>query len=583
MVEHVREVPEHFPPSVAPRRRRSRDDIRRAVDWLVDELLASGVDTIFGVPGGALAPLLDALVDRPELRVVTNRHENHAVFAAAGYAQTTGRLGVALVTSGPGILNALNGLGSARTDHLPVLLIAGESARQGHGKGAVQEGSTYALGVVRMCSSIAKLAWEVPEGSSMIPMLRRSIATAMSGQRGPVVLSLPVNVQGQETSRPSVCSQSRTEFGVDSQALAHAVLALNSASSTFILAGSGLRGTEAPELLLELAERIQCPVATTPKGKGVFPEDHPLSVGIFGMGGHPSSSAALGTDTQTVLVLGSSLGEVATDGWNPALGGKRSLIHVDIDASRIGRNYVTDLAVVSDVAVFLRTVLPHIEGGRPKREFGRTFATDPSITAGPTGGLSPMYALQELENVVPDDTIFTADSGNNLFFATHYLTSKRPDAFVAFLGLGSMGSSLAGSVGVQLAAPERSVVSINGDGGFAMAAAELSTAALLHLPIIVAVLNDQRMGMVEYGLTQIFGRSLPYPTGPLDIASLARACGAESITITEAGQITAAAKQILARGGPLVLDIHIDPESPIPSNRRLEKLKEAGKKLKKGF
>ncbi|MEM6734053.1 MAG: thiamine pyrophosphate-binding protein, partial [Myxococcota bacterium] len=379
----------------------------------------AGVDTVFGVPGGALAPLLDALVDRPELKVVTNRHETHAVFAAAGYAQATGRIGVAMVTSGPGVLNALNGIGSARTDHLPVLLIAGESARDGHGKGAVQEGSAYALDVVGACSRLAKHAWEVTEASAVVPMLRQSIEIALDGAPGPVVLSLPVSVQGQETTRPTLSSNPPAIRSVDSDSLASAVLALNSSDPKLILAGSGVRSAGASHLLRDLAERLQCPVATTPKAKGVFPENHPLSVGIFGMGGHASSSKVLEDGVDTVLVLGSSLGEVATDGWNPDLQGRRTFIHVDIDAGRIGRVYATDLGIVSDVGTFLRTILPHVRPASGAARFGRELDSDPREPLGPSGLLSPKRALWELQQVLPEDAIFTADSGNNLFFASH--------------------------------------------------------------------------------------------------------------------------------------------------------------------
>ncbi|OGQ82984.1 MAG: hypothetical protein A2289_03790 [Deltaproteobacteria bacterium RIFOXYA12_FULL_58_15] len=552
-------------------KRRNRDTKSRTADVLVDVLVETGVEVVFGVPGGAIAPLYDALIDRPEIQVVITRHEGHAVFAAAGYAQTTGKLGVVLVTSGPGVLNTFNGLGSAYVDGLPVLLLAGEAARAGFGRGAIQEGSVYAVNIVGMASHVTKLAFEIPEANAASAMLRRAMSVATSGKRGPVLVSLPLNVLGTPIVRPTVGLEVPETCGIP-QGLDHVVKALQSSDTKTIFVGSGVRWGKGPQLLRQIAERLQCPVMTTPKAKGVFPESHPLSLGVFGMGGHDSARKHLAAGVDVLLVVGTSLNEVATDGWSEHLAARRSFVHVDIDATRIGRVYPTDIGVPAPAALVFGELLKHLPQAPVRKSGGITF--DRNASAIHEGApISAPRALWELQQVLPHDTIYTGDSGINLFFATHYLTIDHPDAFVCMLGLGSMGTSIGLAVGAQIGHPQRTVVSICGDGGFHMAAAELSTAAKSGLPIIVVVLNNGALGMVQLGNGAVYGRTPDYSTAPLCVGGLARASGADSLTIEHPGDIlTGVAAHRASKGvnKPLVLDVRFDPAVRIPTNRRFE-------------
>lgn len=559
-----------------PTARRNRDEPCRTADVLAAQLDRAGVEIVFGVPGGTIAPLFDALLDHRRIRTVTNRHECEAVFAAAAYAQASQKLGVVFVTSGPGVLNAINGIASAWADALPLLILAGEAPRPAFGRGAIQEGSVYALNLVGVLASITKMAAEVPDSASAPAMLRRAIATAEGGKRGPVVLSLPVDILNGRITPPHIALQVRPQFEIPSDAITRARKALGGGGRKVILAGSGARWGRGPELLRRLAERAQIPVMTTPKGKGVFPETHPLSLGVFGLGGHGSTSRYLEDGVEVTLVVGSGLGELATNRWSPLLRAHRSFIHVDIDATRIGRTYATDLAFAAPAELFLERLLEGMTPAATCAEHGVTYDLDPvESRTGASGKISAPRALWELQQVLPASTIFTTDSGSNLFLSIHYLRISEPDAFISFMGLASMGSGLPAAVGAQLARPDRRVVSVLGDGGFEMSLGALCTAAALKLPLVVVVLNDHTLGMVEAGNRAVYGRTPEYSTGPFDIGGFARACECDTATVSEPGELLRLGPLIRGRDRPLVINVEIDSGGPNPGDSRFDHLKRA--------
>jgi len=288
---------------------RSLPETMRGADLLVDMLEDAGVEIVFGLPGGAISPIHDALLDSP-IRTITTRHESGAMFAAAGYAHATRKLAVVAVTSGPGMLNAMTGLASAWCDGLPVLLLVGEVPRQDNGKGVLQDGSAHGLNLVEMARHVTKLSAEVPRASALPHMVRRAIATATSGKMGPVMLTLPIDVTMTMVMAPRISGAVTIAETMEPEELDEIVDLLCTASRPLILAGSGVRGGQAPERLRRVAELLRCPVATTPKGKGVFPESHPLSLGVLGMGGHRSTAEYLESGVDVVLAIGSSLGAI---------------------------------------------------------------------------------------------------------------------------------------------------------------------------------------------------------------------------------------------------------------------------------
>ena len=544
----------------------------RAADLLVHMLGDAGVDVVFGLPGGPISPVHDALLDST-IRVVTTRHESGAMFAAAGYAHGTGKLGVVAVTSGPGVLNAMTGLASAWCDGLPLLLLVGEVPRRAHGRGVLQDGSSYGLRITEIAAPLAKLVAEVPTASQLPHLLRRAITTAMSGKRGPVVLTLPMDITTAKIAAPKLAGSVSVGTTVPSEMIDEVAKLFAFAQRPLILAGSGVREHGAPAKLVTVAERLGCPVVTTPKGKGVFPENHRLALGVIGLGGHPSARNYLESGVDLVLALGTSLGDLATDGFDPLLQA-RAFVQVDIDSRQVGRSYSPTHSIVAaagDVLEALAARLP-----------ARTFPTQQALFEIPRGivrhalpasttpgRIAPQVALAEIQAVLPDDTIFTIDSGEHFVFAAHYLQTTRPDGFLFMAGLGSMGQSIGAALGASLAQPDRLVAAICGDGCFAMNAFEVATAVAEQVPIRVFVFNDERLGMVENGHEAVYGRRAPYPTTPMDVCAVAAGLGAATLRIDGPDQIVAAAQLIRTAPGPIVIDVRIDHAIRMPRRDRV--------------
>lgn len=538
----------------------------RGADLLVSMLASAGVDVVFGLPGGAISPVHDALLDH-SIRVITTKHEAGAMFAAAGYAHTTGKLGVVAVTSGPGALNAMTGLASAWCDSLPVLLLVGDVPRGAQGRGVLQDSSSHGLQIVEMSRHISKMAAEIASPSSLPHMLRRAIATALSGRKGPVVLTLPIDIMTAQVSTPRVGGSITMGNMVAGETLDEIAELLLGADRPLILAGSGVRGHGAPARLRAVAERFSCPVVTTPKAKGVFPETHPLSLGVLGLGGHRSARRYLDSGVDVVLAVGTSLGDMATDGFAPALQASRALIHVDIDARQVGKSYSPTHAVVASADELLGGLADRrLEFSPLKRPLPTGVERHLIASSTKSDRIAPHDAILELQRLLPPDTIYTVDSGEHFLYATHYLETAHPDAFVVMTGLGSMGQSIGAAIGAQLAHPGRSVAAIVGDGCFAMTAFEIATAVQEQLPIRVFVFNDERLGMVENGHKTVYGRRPRYSTGPLDICSIARGLGAVTMRVDGKNQFD---PLMFTAPGPVVIDVRIDPDIMIPKVDRV--------------
>jgi len=344
-----------------------------------------------------------------------------------------------------------------------------------------------------------------------------------------------------------------------------------SAQRPLLLVGSGTRDDGAPVRLRAVAERLNCPVATTPKGKGVFPEDHLLALGVLGLGGHRSSRHYLEAGVDVIVAVGTSLGDMATDGFSPLLQ-SRALVHVDIDARQVGKSYSPTHAIVASAAEFFGGLADRLESRREPTKLrpvpgGIVRHALPSSKR--LDRIAPQDALAELQSIAPRDAIYTVDSGDHFVFAAHFLETTLPDSFLVMTGLGSMGQSIGAAVGAQLAHPARFVAAICGDGCFAMNAFEIATAVAERLPIRVFVFNDQRLGMVENGHQTVYGRHPEYPTTPLDVCAIARGLGATALRVERAGQLAALRDVLRDARGPVVVDVMIDPAIVLPKLDRV--------------
>lgn len=541
----------------------------RAADHVVRVLADHGVTLALGVPGGAIGAVYDALLDEERIRAVHTHDEPTAVFAAAAYGRQAERPAVVLTTSGPGILHTTHALASARADGLPLVLLAGEVPRARQGQGALQDGSQHDLDVVHALAPYTKAARAVPTASALVPMLLDALQTAMAAPRGPVLLTVPADLLTARLppTRMFVAAPSQAAPS-DPETLAHLLM---DTPSVTILAGSGCRSAAGARALRHLAETLGAPVMTTPKAKGVFPESHPLSLGIHGVvGGHPSAAEAVEAGFDTLLVLGSSLGELATSGWSEAIVPRRHLIQVDAGLERVGRSYPVTHAVHCTVEAFAAAVVPLLPPAREPSP--RTGLHRLPRGEARTERLHPVDAIREIQHICPPDTVFCVDSGEHTFFAAQHLHIDAPDGWLCMLGLGSMASAPGGALGVALAQPDRPVACICGDGGLLMGLGALATAAEHGLPVRIFVFDDGRLGMVENGQTAIYGRSHTFGTGPVDLAAAARALGVTAFTVREAGELVALSDTLDAIEGPVLIDLLIDRGVSMPKGGRLSTL-----------
>ncbi|MEE9385440.1 MAG: thiamine pyrophosphate-binding protein [Nannocystaceae bacterium] len=592
----------------------------RAADILVASIESLGVDSVFGIPGGALAPLLDAFRRAKALHYVVTAHECSAAYAAAGYYEATGKTGIMAVTSGPGLLNAVNGIAAAYVDQRPLVIISGEVGVRVSGRGGIQDGSAQGLRVVEIVRPFVKKSVSLTDPQQLSIAFAAAVDLANTYPKGPVLLSTPIDVLGGRARSQEIELVRHVDYSVSERALRQVATALLSPGRKLVVAGGGAREEAARAPLERLL--LSCPdlyVGTTIKGKGTVRESHPRHLGVIGMAGHPSAHAFIQRGLDVVLVLGSALGEMGTDAWAPGLQPDKLLIQIDVDVEKFTRSFAPNLAVRSPVPPFLRALNQHIEGAaqeaveaRPSRvEFHRSVRvrgsgvgrghvarseacrtdteagtasgaslrlhTDPKkMSVGPTGRITACRVLWELQTIMPRDCIYVVDAGNNLFSAAHYLRIERAWQFVGSQTLASMGSSIGIAMGIQCGQPGKTVVCIIGDGGLRMQEGELATISREKFPIFVLALDDERQGMVDSGQTAQYGASAAYERTVCDMTMLASAHGIHAISVTEPGDILRQSPVDLLCRGPVLAHAKIDAFAGLPPNSRFSSIEKQG-------
>jgi acetolactate synthase I/II/III large subunit len=543
-------------------------------------LAAQGVRVAFGIPGGTASPLFEALRSIPELRYVATRHEAGAAFAALGYARATGIPALVLTTSGPGLTNTLTALASAQAEELPMIVVSGEVPLRAFGRGALQDGTSAgwrALDVVRPLTSWC--------GSLSSPSAARSVAArallASTGPRpGPVFVAVPLDVGSAAASggelhmnQPkNVANANATEVrAADLNVAACRLLGreLGRAKRPLLVLGAGAR--RAGSQAVALSDRIGVPVAVTAHAKGAFPETHPLYLGVLGLGQHPSVDDYLANPPDVSVVIGSGLDDLATNGWSLPLLGTALSFQVDRDVHALGRSLPFSHLIVGDAARVLEMACSCLAADTPQpsprhRRLTRLPATQARRDR---AALEPKRVLGALTEAF-SSPVWCCDIGEHLAYALHYLEVDGPDDFHAFLGFGSMGSGIGASIGLQLARPDRQVVCICGDGGFAMMLGELLTCVEQRLGVVYAVMNDGRWNMVEHGFRAVYG-AVPngFVSCVADYAAAATAIGAIGVRLTNSSDLDPAKLRALAAPNrPVVLDVRIDPDQALTPRTR---------------
>jgi len=534
-------------------------------------LAAHGVRVVFGIPGGTASPLFDALRSVPELRYVATRHEAGAAFAALGYARATGTPAVVLTTSGPGVTNALTAVASARAEEVPMIVVSGEVPLRAFGKGALQDGTSAGWRAHDVLRPLTRWCGSLTSTQAAAAVAVKALAESTRDRPGPVFVSVPLDV-GANAARPPeihLAHPQALEQPVSDGGCRVLAAALAKASRPLLVLGAGARTARAE--CVSLSERLGIPVAVTAHAKGVFPERHPLYLGVLGLGQHPSVDDFLRVRPDVSVVVGSGLDDLATNGWSLPLLGSVASFQIDRDAGALGRSLSFSHLLVGDAARVLQTTarfLP-MDVVRPLPGTRRLRKLRPEQETSDAVPLRPPRVLHDLARAFPD-AVWASDIGEHLAYALHYLEVDEPDAFHDFLGFGSMGSGIGAALGIQLALPDRRVVCIAGDGGFAMMLGELLTCVEQRLPLIFAVMNDGRWNMVEHGFRTVWNSvPLGLASTMADYAALANAMGATGIRVVEPEDLAIDRLRSLGnQSSPVVLDIRIDPSESLTTGTR---------------
>jgi acetolactate synthase-1/2/3 large subunit len=539
----------------------------KAATILLRSLAAHGVRAAFGIPGGAVGPIFDALADVPEITLVPTRHETTAVFAALGHTRATGKPALVLATSGPGVTNTVTGVAAAMLEEIPVIVIGGDVTTAWFGRGAFQDGSPSGIDVVSLMRSVTRWSTVVCGASMAAGAAERAWLTATGPRPGPVFLSVPYDVADATTSTTWFANPTVSESAPDARACRAATEWLRASKRPLLVLGAGARA--ASRQAVDLAEALTIPVAVTGHAKGAFPERHRLYLGLLGNGGHASVTDYVASGPDVVCIVGSRVGDFATSGWRLPLLGSVATIQVDRDPWLVGRNVPVNLAIVGDASGVLREMSTAAAGKPPPIRALGARQEVPWDRKTRAGLVKPQAAVKALAASFPD-AIFCSDIGEHMAFAQHYLVVDDVEHFHCMSGLGSMGSGLGTAIGLQHARRDATVVALVGDGGFNMFASEVLTCVEKKIGVIIAIFNDGRWNMVEHGFRAVFRRKPEgLPELAANLAAVARGYGADAELIDDVAQLGPARLRGLARRDvPLVLDIRTDPNEAMSIDTR---------------
>jgi acetolactate synthase-1/2/3 large subunit len=537
---------------------------------LLRTLANHGVRTAFGIPGGTASPIFDGLLDVPEIRYVASRHEAMSGFAAVGYARATGLPALVLTTSGPGLTNAITGMAAATLEELPIIFLSGEVASTAVARGALQDGSQAGLDAVGMVRSMTRWATTLQSPDAASATAERAWQLATGDRPGPVFIGVPLDVGGRASSAPvHLASSLRTAATPSTLACQKAAKLLRGARRPLLLLGNGAR--QSAREAREFAERLALPVVATCHAKGVFPETHPLYLGLIGVGQHPSVTEYLSEPPDVVCIVGSRLGDVATNGWQLPIAGAEDTIQIDRDPLLIGRNVPVSLGIVGDARQALAQMLDAIPAERipPARPIAGCRSARAALAQSDAVPLKPQRVLSALSEAFPD-AVWCSDIGEHLTMALHYLRVDDPSRFHAMTGFGSMGSGIGSAIGIKVARPDATVVAICGDGGLAMYAGEILTCVENGIGLIFAVFNDGCWNMIEQGFRSVYGRIPPaLPSRIADLAVVARGFGAVGLTVRQPGDLDPRRlRRFASTTRPVILDIRIDPSESFTGESR---------------
>ena len=525
-----------------------------------ESLLREGVDVVFGYPGGAILPFYDALWSYPQLRHILVRHEQAAAHAADGYSRVTGKVGVCVATSGPGATNLVTGIMGAKADSVPMVAITGQVARSSLGSEAFQE-----CDICSIAASTTKKTYMVMSAADLADTVREAFYIAQEGRPGPVLIDIPRDVQLElaEAEFHEVTAPKTPEASEEAmERLKEAARLINEAERPLIISGHGVMTSGATKELLSLAERSGIPVITTLLGLGSFPGGHPLSMGMLGMHGMYWSNLSV---DQADLIVGVGMRfDDRVTGKVDTFAPHARIIHMDIDATQIGRNVPVEVPVVGDAKALLHQLAPMVTN-TPRPEWMQFIENlkqnHPSLSIPSSDVLQAQQVLSALDIVFQEDpeTTVVTGVGQHQMWAAQFLSFNHENTFISSGGLGAMGFEIPAALGAQVGKPNAPVWSVAGDGGFQMTNQELMTLAEEKLPVKIALINNGYLGMVRQWQEMYFENHLKaVPIRGPDFVMLAESYGVSAIRVTEQEDVLPALRQAQAHDGPFLIEFVVD-------------------------
>ncbi len=540
---------------------------------LLECLQREGVDTLFGYPGGTVINIYDDLMDSPIKHILT-RHEQAAVHAADGYARATGKVGVAIATSGPGATNTITGIATAYMDSIPLVIITGQVPTPLIGNDAFQEADI--IGITR---PITKHNYLVRDVKELATIVKKAFYIARSGRPGPVLIDLPKDVQMATTKfeYPETVELRgyKPTYSGNARMIDKAAAMILAARKPVIYVGGGASLTDAHAELKQLAEKIQAPVTTTLMGMACFPKRHPLSLGMLGMHGTYYANMAV-TNSDLLIALGARFDDRVT-GKISTFAPHAKIIHVDIDPTSIKKNVRVDLPIVGDLRDVLTKLLKELDGQadevaraaervKPWLEEIAAWRRDQPMSYTPsTTIIKPQFVIEKLRELSSDDAIVTTEVGQHQMWAAQFFDFVQPRTFLSSGGLGTMGFGLPAALGAQAAFPKRQVIDISGDGSFQMNSQELATLVQYRLPVKIVILNNNFLGMVRQWQQLFFNKrySQTCMELPIDFVKLAEAYGATGLRAGKPEEVEDVIKKAFATKGPVIMEFKIAREENV--------------------
>ena len=558
----------------------NKEIIKNGSQMVCESLIKENVEHIFGIPGGAILPLYQVLPEYPQLNHILVRHEQGAAHAADAYARATGKAGVAFATSGPGTTNLVTGIATAQMDSVPLVCITGQVGRPVIGTDAFQE-----TDITGITLPITKHNYLVMETKDIGNIIKEAFHIATTGRPGPVLVDIPKDILQEdglfEYPKDINIPGYKPNTSVNLKQIKKASALIKESNRPVILAGQGIKISNAYDELLELAEKCEIPVINTLLGLSSFPANHYLYAGWPGMHGMAYSNLIL-DQADLIVAIGMRFDDRITG--NPekfATSSKK--IHIEIDASEVGKIIQVDVPIVANAKTALKELIPAVSDKKHSdwlSQIDRIKNDHPSLKLRDTQKLLPQYIISKLHEITKGESIIVTGVGQHQMWAAQYYTFNDKNKIITSGGAGAMGYEVPGALGAQVGRPNEMVWSIAGDGGFMMTMSELATIAENKLPVKIAIMNNGFLGMVRQWQELFYDKSYVSTSynGIPDFVKLAEAFGIMAMRVTDKTQVQSAITDAINHDGPVLIDFIVESEENvypmIPSGATVEDMME---------